>query len=179
MRLSYADIPFRHRAAASRITHRCRLVARKAATGSLPAIWSSHVSRKPELQLAIDDAVDNALAAATVALQQAAYDAAGCAAPHAAVTAADAISQPERGQQPSVAEPDLAIVFCSSTFSSEYERVVGLVRARVPSLTRVVGCSGYGVIGGAQSSAEEVEDAPAISVTLARLPGVSLSGKEA
>lgn len=66
--------------------------------------------------------------------------------------------------------PDLAIVFISAAFGSEYSRLMALMRDRlwVPAL---VGCGGGGIIGqGADGRIQELEDVPALSLTLAKLP---------
>ncbi len=72
------------------------------------------------------------------------------------------------------APPDLAILFISSTFASEYPRVLPLLREPLRG-AHILGGSGSGVIGMTSAgSTIEVEDAPAISLTLAHLPGVDL-----
>lgn len=69
------------------------------------------------------------------------------------------------------AEPaDLALLFVSSHFASAFEDVAARVREAHPSAL-LVGCSGGGIIG----DAKEVEGRPAVSLTLARLPGVHLA----
>ncbi|MEN9219925.1 MAG: FIST N-terminal domain-containing protein [Thermostichales cyanobacterium GMQP_bins_62] len=66
-------------------------------------------------------------------------------------------------------EADVGFLFVSSAFASEYPRILPLLhqcfRIRV-----LVGCSGSGVIG----SGLEIEEEPAISLTLARLPDVQV-----
>ena len=121
-------------------------------------MWTSFVSKIPSLDLAIEEAIDSAMAVAETSMPP------GGSAVGSAQISSGISADPS---------PDLALVFCSSSYSSNYEDVVRLVRSRLPSITRIVGCTGYGVIGGARTSAEEVEDAPGISITLARLPGVS------
>lgn len=72
------------------------------------------------------------------------------------------------------ATPDLALLFISSTFASEYPRVLPLLREPLKGV-HILGGSGSGVIGMASSGMpSEVEDAPALSLTLAHLPGVDL-----
>jgi small ligand-binding sensory domain FIST len=69
---------------------------------------------------------------------------------------------------------DLAIVFISSAFASEYSRLMLLLQERLPEVP-MVGCCGGGVIGmGWQEHAEEIEGKPALSLTLAILPEVSV-----
>ena len=65
---------------------------------------------------------------------------------------------------------DLAAVFASAAFLREPRRLAGALRERFPAAT-IVGCSGAGVIG----SGQEEEDAAALSVTAAVMPGVALS----
>jgi small ligand-binding sensory domain FIST len=72
------------------------------------------------------------------------------------------------------APPDLALVFISSAFASEFSRLLPLLEQHleVPAL---IGCSGGGIIGTtATGAAEEVEDRPALSLCLAHLPGVQV-----
>ena len=69
---------------------------------------------------------------------------------------------------------DLGLIFISSAFGSEYSRLMPLLQEvlRVPAL---VGCGARGAIGtnrGGQT--EEVEGDPAVSLSLARLPGVNV-----
>lgn len=53
--------------------------------------------------------------------------------------------------------------------------MVPRLRALIPALTSVIGCTVDGVIGaGPTSDVVELEDAPALSVTLARLPAISV-----
>jgi small ligand-binding sensory domain FIST len=64
---------------------------------------------------------------------------------------------------------DLALVFASDAYASEFEDLIAAVRwmtgARV-----VIGCSGSGIIGPRQ----EIEDEPAISLQLFSLPGIEM-----
>ncbi|MBD1912315.1 FIST C-terminal domain-containing protein [Leptolyngbya sp. FACHB-8] len=72
------------------------------------------------------------------------------------------------------APADLAMVFISSAFASEYSRLMPLLKAKL-SVSVLIGCSGGGTIGVEVSGqVREIEDAPALSLTLARLPGVNL-----
>lgn len=71
-------------------------------------------------------------------------------------------------------QPDLGLIFISSSFTSEFSRLLPLIHDRL-SVPALVGCSGGGVIGmTASHETEEVEDAPALSLTLASLPGVTV-----
>lgn len=66
---------------------------------------------------------------------------------------------------------DLAALFVSHHYRAEFDSVPSLVRQHLgPAL--VFGCSGGGIIGNGQ----EVEQRPAVSITAASLPGVTLSG---
>lgn len=70
---------------------------------------------------------------------------------------------------------DLGLVFISSAFASEFPRLLPLLQQRlhVPVL---LGCSGGGVIGRTISNqTEELESTPALSLTLALLPGVEIT----
>lgn len=68
------------------------------------------------------------------------------------------------------AQADTALVFVSSRFAGQYERVVPMLLDYAPQLRNVVGCSAWGVIGtDARSNApREVEVQPAVSITLIR-----------
>ncbi|MGB3682333.1 MAG: FIST N-terminal domain-containing protein [Rubrobacteraceae bacterium] len=63
----------------------------------------------------------------------------------------------------------LAFIFVTPHFAAYYPRVPGLV-ARYLGPEVLAGCSGGGVIGGG----EEVEQAPAVTLIAARLPGVEV-----
>lgn len=66
--------------------------------------------------------------------------------------------------------PDLLLAFVSPHHASESEHLVDLTAQRFPRAL-LVGCTAGGVIG----DAHEVEDGPALSLTAAVLPGVTLS----
>ena len=73
------------------------------------------------------------------------------------------------------AEPDLAFVFISSAFASEFSRLMPLLRERLKTEPPLIGCCGGGVIGtNSSGEARELEGEPALSLTLARLPGVKV-----
>ncbi|MGF1492387.1 MAG: FIST N-terminal domain-containing protein [Microcoleaceae cyanobacterium] len=78
-------------------------------------------------------------------------------------------------QQALSGQPDLAIVFISSAFASEYSRLVPLLQEhlQVPAL---VGCGGGGIIGmnPQDNQPEEIEGQPALSLYLAHLPEVKV-----
>lgn len=80
----------------------------------------------------------------------------------------------EQAQPQLDANPDLAFVFISSAFASEYSRLVPLLQESL-SIPVLVGCSGGGVVGvGADGQVQEVEGKAALSLTLTHLPGVSV-----
>ena len=65
--------------------------------------------------------------------------------------------------------PHLAISFVSQHFTARYPDCLRLLRAALPD-TLMLGCSAGGVIGGGR----EIEQKPAISLTVAHLPDVEL-----
>ncbi len=70
---------------------------------------------------------------------------------------------------------DLGFVFISSAFLSDYPRLMPLLRSQLPD-TVLLGCSGGGVVGDRPiGSPQEVEGSAALSLTLAKLPQVSVS----
>jgi small ligand-binding sensory domain FIST len=72
------------------------------------------------------------------------------------------------------APPDLGLVFISSAFTSEYSRLLPLLSEQL-SVPILLGCSGGGVIGTTQwGKTQELEAEPALSLTLAHLPGVNI-----
>ncbi|NJO41678.1 MAG: hypothetical protein HC769_20215 [Cyanobacteria bacterium CRU_2_1] len=80
----------------------------------------------------------------------------------------------EQARQMLQASADLGIVFISSAFTSEYSRLMPLLRERL-SVPVLIGCSGGGVVGmTAIGQVREVEDEPALSLTLAHLPDVNI-----
>jgi small ligand-binding sensory domain FIST len=83
----------------------------------------------------------------------------------------EAVTQATSALQGSV---DLALVFISSAFASELPRLMPLLKERLPE-TVMVGCTGGGIVGLlTDGTVREVEDAPALGVTLAHLPGVKV-----
>ncbi len=64
---------------------------------------------------------------------------------------------------------DLAIVFVSNHFATEYERIPAALSARLPHRV-LLGCSAGAVIGGGR----EIESRPGVALTLAHLPGVEI-----
>ncbi|WP_071515116.1 FIST N-terminal domain-containing protein [Geitlerinema sp. PCC 9228] len=78
-------------------------------------------------------------------------------------------------QQQLYATPDLAIVFISAAFASECTRLMPLLQAQLPEGTTVVGCVGGGVVAvDGDGNPTELEEKPAISLTLAYLPRVEV-----
>lgn len=77
-------------------------------------------------------------------------------------------------QRSLTAAPDLGIVFLSSAFASEYSRLIPLLQEKMP-LPVVIGCGGAGIIGmQGGETVLEVEKSPALSLTVACLPGVEI-----
>jgi small ligand-binding sensory domain FIST len=69
---------------------------------------------------------------------------------------------------------NLAFVFISDDFASEYSRLMPLLHERLGTLP-ILGCGGGGIIGQTASGRpQEIEDEPAISLTLAALPDVKI-----
>jgi small ligand-binding sensory domain FIST len=69
---------------------------------------------------------------------------------------------------------DLAILFISDSFASEYSRLLPLLGEYL-SVPCLIGCGGNGVIGSlGDGTAREVEGKPALALTVARLPGVQV-----
>lgn len=76
--------------------------------------------------------------------------------------------------QQQIQTPDLAFVFISSAFASEYSRLMPLLQEAL-SVPAWIGCSGGGVIGvDASGQIQEVEAKAALSLTLAQLPDVNV-----
>jgi small ligand-binding sensory domain FIST len=70
---------------------------------------------------------------------------------------------------------DLGLIFISSAFASEYSRLMPLLEEMLP-MAAIVGCGGGGVIGTNRSGVtQEAEGSPAVSLSLARLPGVKVT----
>jgi len=72
------------------------------------------------------------------------------------------------------ASADLALVFCSTAYASDLQRLLPLLRQAIPA-QHWLGCAGGGVVGtDAEGTPHELENQPAISVTLLTLPGAQL-----
>lgn len=70
--------------------------------------------------------------------------------------------------------PDLGIIFISSAYATDYPRLLPLLREALP-MGCLIGCGGGGVIGvDGDGQAMEVEETPALSLTVAVLPGVTV-----
>ncbi len=85
--------------------------------------------------------------------------------PQALEDVAAAAEQSLKGQK-----PDLCLVFISSQFLSGYETVIPFLQARLGPRV-ILGCSGGGVVG----NGIEVEHKPALAITVAVLPDVTLT----
>lgn len=80
----------------------------------------------------------------------------------------------ERAQQQLEEPPDLGLVFISAAFASEYSRLMPLLQ-EILKVPAIIGCSGGGIVGvNQQGEAREIEGEPALSLTLAYLPGVNV-----
>jgi small ligand-binding sensory domain FIST len=71
------------------------------------------------------------------------------------------------------APADLGLVFISSAFMSEYSRLLPLLAEKL-SVKVLIGCSAGGVVGTSKGQTQEIEAEPALSLTLAHLPGVDV-----
>ncbi|MBW4648138.1 MAG: FIST C-terminal domain-containing protein [Kastovskya adunca ATA6-11-RM4] len=80
----------------------------------------------------------------------------------------------DRIQNSLSAAPDLAVVFISSAFASEYSRLMPVMKERL-SVPVLIGCGGGGIVGmNPEGEAREIEGEPALSVSVAHLPEVSV-----
>ncbi len=85
--------------------------------------------------------------------------------PEALEDVASTAEQSLKGQK-----PDLCLVFISNHFLSGYESVIPFLKERLGASV-ILGCSGGGVVG----NGKEVEHRPALAITLAVLPDVTLT----
>jgi small ligand-binding sensory domain FIST len=70
--------------------------------------------------------------------------------------------------------PDFGMVFISSTFMSEYSRLMPLLQEYLPT-TLIAGCSGGGIVGSdPEGNSQEIEGRTALSLSLASLPDVKI-----
>ena len=71
-------------------------------------------------------------------------------------------------------QADLGLAFISAAFASEHSRLMPLLQEKL-SVSVIVGCGGGGAIGtNLQGETQEVEGEPALSLTIAQLPGVNV-----
>ena len=85
---------------------------------------------------------------------------------------ADLSRQLRAGGQSGMA--DLALVFCSTAYATDLQRLLPLLRDAIPS-RHWIGCAGGGVVGtDAEGQPHELEHQPGISVSLLQLPGSEL-----
>jgi len=83
----------------------------------------------------------------------------------------EVVEQAERSQE---GPADLGLIFISSAFASEYSRLMPLLAELLP-IPALIGCGAIGIIGTNRGGlTEEVEGSPAVSLSLARLPGVNV-----
>ncbi|MBE9129288.1 MULTISPECIES: FIST signal transduction protein [unclassified Coleofasciculus] len=69
---------------------------------------------------------------------------------------------------------DVGVVFISSAYASEYSRLMPLLQERL-SVPVIIGCGGGGIIGmNDRGEPQEVEGNPALSLSVAHLPDVSV-----
>ncbi|NJM66621.1 MAG: hypothetical protein HC851_13645 [Acaryochloris sp. RU_4_1] len=72
------------------------------------------------------------------------------------------------------AKADLAILFISTAFASEFPRLLPLLQGKL-AVEHLIGCGGNGVIGpGLGGETAEVEEEPGLALTLAHLPDVNI-----
>lgn len=82
----------------------------------------------------------------------------------------------ERIQQQLSGSADVGFLFISSAYASEYPRLVPLIREKLP-ISVLIGSGGGGIIGiDQENQAQEIEGNPALSLTVAHLPGVEVQG---
>ncbi|MBW4471810.1 MAG: FIST C-terminal domain-containing protein [Stenomitos rutilans HA7619-LM2] len=79
----------------------------------------------------------------------------------------------QKAQAALVGLPDVGFVFIAAAFASEYSRLMPLLRERLPDIP-LIGCGGTGVVGTIGTQPQEIEGEPAIVLTLATLPGVTV-----
>ncbi|MEO1133783.1 MAG: FIST N-terminal domain-containing protein [Cyanobacteria bacterium J06639_1] len=120
--------------------------------------WANALSTKPSLEAALQDVVARAKLRLSDRLVVV-----GAGAPASSGTS-DTSTESTGGK-----DADLAILFVSAAFASEYARVLPLLRDML-SVNVLLGCSGGSIVGGSR----EIENEPAIALSLAQLPGVEL-----
>ena len=65
---------------------------------------------------------------------------------------------------------DLGFVFLSSSFASDYPRLMPLLQEVLPARCWI-GCAGGGIVGSRDGRTREIEETPAVSVLVGSLPG--------
>ncbi len=78
----------------------------------------------------------------------------------------DLARQVQRGDRPGGQPWSVGFLFVSSSFGSDFPRLLPLLAERLP-VQQLVGCSGGGIIGGGQ----ELEGVPALSLLVGEVPG--------
>src|SRR5262245_17509093 len=66
--------------------------------------------------------------------------------------------------------PDLALLFVSPHHAEAADKIVAAAISQLGS-AKLIGCTGESIVG----TGQEIEEAPAVSLWLARLPGVRLT----
>lgn len=80
----------------------------------------------------------------------------------------------ERIKEQLSASADLGFLFISSAYASEYPRLVPLILEKLP-ISVLIGSGGGGIVGvDGDNQAQEIEGNPALSLTVAHLPGVDI-----
>lgn len=80
----------------------------------------------------------------------------------------------EKVEQSLSGTPDLGILFISSAYATDFPRVMPLLLEKL-SLSVLIGCGGGGAIGtNSEHQAIEIESSPALSLSVAQLPGVKI-----
>jgi small ligand-binding sensory domain FIST len=71
--------------------------------------------------------------------------------------------------------PDLGIIFISSAYTSDFPRLMPLILESLP-IPVIIGCGGGGIVGMKNGNQVlEVEEQPALSLTVAKLPEVEIT----
>lgn len=126
--------------------------------------WVNALSTQGSLEFAVREVIDQALAQLQSVPVQTAV---------AGSTRRSSRSASQRESRSAASgqriQPNLAILFVSSAFTTDFMRVMPLIQTFL-QVDVLIGCSGRGVVGGGQ----EIEDGPAISLSLAVLPDVTI-----
>lgn len=188
--LSHRIVCCSHRSAA-------RAAAKTAAStaGAATAEWSSCVSRRVNMELAVEEAVEGAraghpedwepelalvfLSSAYVAEYRSLVELLRSKVPSLRIITGStgeacrllAAIGCNRQQQPKLAGSPQRVIAGSSTLSMHAFPAT----SHTDALNSVFFATGYGVIGSTTEGPEEIEHAPALSLTLGSLPGTSLS----